>query len=92
MLHVLGCGTCGAAYNLADDGSDITLRELAELVARIAGRKVIFELPDEAERAGYSTATRAVMRGERLKALGWKPRYSMETGIKLTMEMLRDGI
>ena len=92
MLYALGCGACGTAYNLADDGSDITLRELAELVARIAGRKVIFELPDEAERAGYSTATRAVMRGERLKALGWKPRYSMETGIKLTMEMLRDGI
>ena len=43
MLYALGCGACGAAYNLADAGSDITLRELAELVARIAGRRVIFE-------------------------------------------------
>lgn len=92
MLYVLVSGVCGEAYDLADQGSDITLKDLAALVAEWAGRKVVFDLPNAAERAGYSTATRAVMRGTKLKKLGWCPLYDIETGIKLTMEMLKDGI
>lgn len=92
MLYVLSSGICGEAYNLADPKSDITLKDLAGLVAKIAGCKVVYELPDEAERVGYSTATKAVMRGEKLKKLGWVPHYDIETGIKLTIGMLRDGI
>lgn len=92
MLYVLARGGCGEAYDLADSGSDITLKELASLAAETAGKKVVFELPDAAERAGYSTATRAVMKGEKLKMLGWNAKYDIETGIKLTIGMLRDGI
>lgn len=92
MLYLLTRGESAQAYDLADEGSDITLGELAALVAGEAGRQVVFELPSEAERAGYSTATRAVMRGEKLKALGWRPRYDIQAGIKLTMGMLRNGI
>lgn len=92
LLYVLTRGGRGEAYDLADAGSDIALKDLAGLVAKTAGRRVVFELPSEAERAGYSTATRAVMRGDKLKALGWKPRYDIETGIQLTMGMLTDAI
>lgn len=92
MLWVLANGDCGAAYDLADRDSDITLKDLAGLVAEAAGRKVVFELPDELERTGYSTATRALMRGEKLKELGWRPQYTIQSGIKLTMGMLKDGI
>ena len=92
ILWALTRGERGQAYDLADPGSDITLAELAALVAREAGRKVVFELPSEAERAGYSTATRAVMRGDKLRALGWTPRYDIREGIKLTMGLLRNGI
>lgn len=90
LLYVLTGGTRGEAYNLADSGSDITLRELAELAAGTAGSKVVFELPSETEQAGYSTATRAVMRGDKLKALGWRPQYDIKSGIKLTTGMLRN--
>lgn len=92
MLYVLARGGCGEAYDLADSGSDITLKDLAGLIAKMADRKVVFELPDAAERIGYSTATRAVMKGEKLRDLGWSAHYDIETGIKLTMGMLRDGI
>lgn len=91
ILYSLALGENGEAYNLADSRSDIVLKELASLVADIAGQKVVFEMPDTAERAGYSTATRAVMGGEKLKKLGWQPQYDIETGIKMTMEMLRNG-
>lgn len=92
MLYVLANGKCGEAYDLADQSSNISLKDLANFIARTVGCKVIFELPDAAEKTGYSTATRAVMRGEKLKQLGWNAQYDIKSGIKLTMGMLKDGV
>ena len=47
--------------------------------------KVIFELPDAVEKAGYSTATKAIMSGEKLKALGWDAKYSIQEGMHRTL-------
>lgn len=92
MLYVLVRGGCGEAYNLADRGSDITLKELASLAAETAGKKVVFELPDAAERTGYSTATRAVMKGEKLKKLGWSAHYDLELGLRETLRIIGNDI
>ena len=89
MLYALVNGACGESYNLADKNSDITLKDLASLVAETTGRKVVFELPDAAERAGYSTATRAVMKSEKLRGLGWKSAYDIQTGLCKTIDILR---
>lgn len=43
-------GECGGAYNLGNIESDIRLKDLAEMVAEIAGVKVVYDLPDEKER------------------------------------------
>lgn len=84
MLH----GQCGEAYNIADSMSDITLKELAQLVATQAGTQVVFELPDSVESAGYSKATIAVMAGSKLQQLGWHAQYPIETGIARTLSIL----
>lgn len=88
LLFCLLLGESGAAYNVGDAGSDITLRELARLIADHAGTKVVFELPDQLERAGYSKATKALMDGSKLKALGWRPLYDLATAIPRTMDIL----
>lgn len=90
ILWVLLCGEGGQAYNLADRGSDITLKALAELIAAYAGTRVIFELPDETEQRGYSTASKALLDGEKLQALGWRARYDITAGIRETIDILRD--
>ena len=90
LLYCLCYGVCGEAYNIADEASDITLRELAGLIAEIAGRKVVFELPDAVERAGYSKATKAVQCADKLKSLGWKPQWDIRSGIRDTLRILRD--
>ena len=59
LLTVLMKGKCGEAYNIADVKSDVMLKDLAGIIANISGGKVIFELPDEIEAAGYSKATKA---------------------------------
>ena len=89
IFYTILSGTPGEAYNIADNESDITLKELAELLAKIGGTQVVFELPDEAEKKGYSTATKAMQDASKLKTLGWNPRVHMVEGLACTVEMVK---
>lgn len=89
LLTVLLKGECGAAYNISDEASDIKLKDLAALIAGCAGRKVVFDLPDATEAAGFSKATKARLDGSLLKTLGFVPRYDIKEGIHRTIEILR---
>ena len=66
------------------------LKDLAAVIAGINGKKVVFELPDAVEAAGYSTATKARLDGHKLQALGWSPRYDIRAGIPRTIEILKE--
>ena len=90
MLWVLLQGKTGEAYNAADERSDITLWELANVIAAKAGTSVCYELPEESERKGYSTATKALLDGNKLKKLGWKAQHDLTMGIEETIRILRE--
>lgn len=90
FLTVLFKGKTGEAYNIADASSDIRLRDLAEIVAEINGKKVIFDIPDSVEAAGYSKATKVRLEGSKLQALGWKAQYGIRDGIERTIRIMRE--
>ena len=90
LLTVLLKGECGEAYNIADTGSDIQLKNLASIIATYVGTSVVFEIPDSAEAAGYSRATKARLDGSKLKQLGWKPKYDIQQGIERTIRILKN--
>lgn len=92
LFYILLKGEDGAAYNIADERSDIRLRDLAAILAKCAGTEVVFELPDAVEAAGFSKATKALLRAERVKALGWSARETIESGLERTVEMLRQRV
>ena len=89
LLTVLLKGNSGEAYNIADERSDIMLKDLAADIADFVGRKVIFQVPDVVEAAGYSTATKARLDGSKLKTLGWHPKYDIRSGIERTIKIIR---
>ena len=89
LLTVILYGKSGEAYNIADEASNITLKDLAWIIANHSGKKVVFEIPDAVEASGYSKATKALLDGKKLKKLGWKPFYKIEDGIKRTMDILQ---
>ena len=91
LLTVLLRGETGEAYNIADAASDITLRDLADLIAHAAGRKVVFETPDALESAGYSKATKARLDSTKLQSLGWSAKYTLAQGIDETLRILRNA-
>lgn len=90
ILTLLLKGETGQAYNVADRSSNSSLKELAQYLANLNGRKVVYELPDDLESRGYSTATKALLNPDKLKALGWNSRYALGEGLELTYEILRE--
>ena len=90
LLTIILKGESGEAYNIADEASNITLKDLAKIIADHAGKKVVFEIPDATEAAGYSKATKALLDGSKLKKLGWKPCYGIKEGIERTLDILKN--
>lgn len=89
LLSVLLMGKSGEAYNISDETGDIKLRDLAQIVAEVNGKSVVFETPDVVEAAGYSTATKARLDGSKLHSLGWKAHYDIKTGVERTISILK---
>jgi len=89
LLTVLLCGDNGEAYNIADDASDIMLKNLASIIAGTVGRKVVFEIPDATESAGYSKATKARLDSSKLQRLGWKAHFTIQSGIERTIQIMQ---
>ncbi len=82
LLTLLLRGEAGQAYNVANRRSVASIREYAQTLADIAGVKLVFELPPELEKAGYTRVSRAVLNPAKLEGLGWKPRYGLREGLE----------
>ncbi len=89
LLYCLLKGEKGEAYNVADAASDVMLKDIAGMIADIAGTKVVFELPDAVEAAGYSKATKALLDPAKIHGLGFAAGYDIRKGLERTIEILR---
>lgn len=88
MLHVLVHGEEGTAYNISCESCDVRLKEFASLCAQYNGKDVIFELPSETERKGFSVAQKAVLDNTRLRSIGWAPLYDMKDALWRTLDII----
>ncbi len=80
-------GKSGEAYNVANKSSAVSIAELAQTIAEAAGRKVVFEI---GEVKGAGKIARGVLDASKLEALGWRARYNIKDGVKLTLEIMGD--
>lgn len=85
IFTILLNGQSGEAYNVADKKTCITIRELAETIADIGGVKVVFDVPSDVEKQGFSVIRKAVFDTRKLEALEWKPRYSLQDALVETI-------
>lgn len=81
-------GGNGEAYNIANEESNVSIRTLAETVADLAGRKVVFDIPDDASHGNTTPITKAVFATDKLEALGWKPITLLKDGLAHTIQVL----
>jgi len=82
-------GEKGEAYNVSSSLSIGSIREYAATLAELSGVKLVFENPDDVEKAGYSRVSRAVLYPAKLESLGFIPEYDLRKGLKETLERCR---
>lgn len=98
---ILYKGVNGAAYNVADEQSCVTIRRLAEIIAEAGGRKVIVKqltphssLPtphsplNKAPHSTLNKASHSTFSTSRLRALGWQPQFTLVQGISECLQLL----
>ena len=88
ILTVLLNGEKGEAYNVANKGSILTIAEFAEEVAKISGRKVVFENLGGVSKIEQTPITRAVLNSSKIEALGWGAKYPINIGIENIFKIL----
>ena len=65
-------------------GEDVTIKELAETVAKVVGNKKI-----EWDTSKPNGTPRKVLNVDKIKSLGWEPKIGLEEGIRSTYEWFR---
>lgn len=88
IMTCLSLGESGQAYNSANPNAIITIAGLAEIIAKCAGKKVIFKTPDAVDIANQTPIIKQVLDSKKLEHLGWKGFYSIEKGIRNTLSIL----
>lgn len=90
LFHILFHGKMGESYNVADKNSITTIRELAETVAALGNRKVVFDIPDIEAKPNVSGMQYAVLDTEKIENLGWEAHYHLEDGLTQTIQIYSD--
>ena len=88
LFYILLRGKDGEAYNIANRESILSIKELAEMIANMAGVKIVYDIPSEQEVKGYSKVQRAVLDSSKLESLGWKPFIFLEDGLNRVLNSM----
>jgi len=90
ILFILFKGENLQAYNVADENSTVSIRELAEMIASISGQRVVFERPSDEEKKMFNTMAKSVYDTSRLHGLGWKIAGTLKEKMVKTIEAARE--
>ena len=80
LLTILLKGNNGEAYNVVNPTASATIRDMANTVANdICGGniEVVINVPDDINIRGYAPDAVYVLNADKLKALGWVPKYNL---------------
>lgn len=81
ILLLLAKGQKGEAYNIANEESHITIRDMAKLVAEeIADHRiqVVIDIPNDSAALGYAPPVRMWLDSSKMRALGWEPKVGLK--------------
>ena len=88
ILTVLVNGKCRDAYNISNSQSVVTIREMAEALAKAGKVKIVFNNPSDLEKNSYNLMDNSSLESVKLESLGWKALFNMEIGAIKTLEAL----
>ena len=77
-------------YNIGNEAGKVSIRDLAEILVSIypeRGLKLVFDIPEGGTK-GTAPYTLGILSSEKLRKLGWNPKYSVKDVFKRTLEYL----
>lgn len=80
ILMLLTAGNAGEAYNISNERSHMTIRQMAQLVAKeIADNKikVVIDIPEDSGSLGYAPGVKMWLDASKMKTLGWEPEVDL---------------
>ena len=89
ILTVLLNGKKGNAYNISNRNSIISIRGVAEALAKETGTSIQFCDPSDVEKKGYNLMDNAVLDASELEKLQWKGEFDLDEGIQRTVSLLK---
>lgn len=89
LFRILFNGDNGAVYNVSNSRSNVSIREIAEIIAQITGVQIGFDLPETKTTSGYSPFSSAILDSSKLERMGWRPLFDMKEGMARTLQILR---
>ncbi len=93
ILLLLVKGESGEAYNIANEQSHTTIRNMAELVAeQIAGGaiRVVLDIPQDASSLGYAPPVKMWLDASKMCALGWEPTVGLADAYRRMIRYMGD--
>ena len=93
LLTVLLRGKDGEAYNISNEATFGTIREMAEMLINAypeSGSRLIFDIPEDANKFGYAPTSRMLVNSEKLNALGWRAEVGLQEMFERLMGSMRE--
>lgn len=91
LIYILMKGNTGEAYNVTNEDTAVTIREMAQCVCDAfpeSGIAVTFDMPKDLASFGYNPEMVIRLDSSRLKELGWQPSVGLkEMFIRMTAGM-----
>ena len=90
VLKILLRGEKGKAYNISNEKSVISIKEMAEKISQKAGVRLVREVPSESEVRQFNPMLNSSLNNARLLELGWRGCFQVDEGIEHSIQLLKE--
>ena len=92
IIKVLMKGESAKAYNISNPDSVVTVRQMAEAIARAGNVELVNEAASNKEKQSFNPMDNSALEAERLMELGWRAVIDINSGTEKTVLILEKSL
>ena len=92
IIKVLMKGEPATAYNISNPDSVVTVRQMAEAIAKAGNVELVTEAASDKEKQSFNLMDNSALEAERLRGLEWRGKFEIEDGAYRTVQTLSTSV